>query len=48
MKSAKNKYLNNVKHDKSLNNLNKYLNNPLINDTKISKKMIIPTKFSRI
>ena len=43
MKKAKNKYLSNVKHDKS-----KYLYNPPINDTKISKKMIIPINFSRI
>ena len=39
----KNKYLNVVKHDK-----NKYLNNAPINDSKISGKMIISIKFSKI
>ena len=38
----KNKYLNVVKHK------NKYLNNALINDNKISGKMIISIKFSKI
>ena len=43
MKNAKNKYLNDVKHDK-----NKYLNNAPINDNKIYRKMIISIKFSKI
>ena len=43
MKNAKSKYLNNVKHDK-----NKYLNNAPINDNKISRKMIISIKFSKM
>ena len=41
-KNAKNKYLNDLKHDK-----NKYLNNPPIIDN-ISRKMIISIKFSKI
>ena len=40
MQNAKNKYLNDVKHDK-----NKYLNNEPINDDKISRKMVISIKF---
>ena len=43
MKSAKSKYLNDVKHDK-----NKYLNNVALNDNKITRKMIISIKFSKI
>ena len=43
MKNAKNKYLNDVKHDK-----NKYLNNAPINDNKIYRGMIISIKFSKI
>ena len=43
MGNAKNKYLNDVKHDK-----NKYLNNALINNDKMSRKMIISIKFSKI
>ena len=43
MENAKNKYLNDVKHDR-----NKYLNNAPINDNKISSKMIILIKFSKI
>ena len=43
MENAKNKYLNDVKQVK-----NKYLNNALINDNKISGKMIISIKFSKI
>ena len=43
MENAKNKNLNDVKHDR-----NKYLNNALINDNKISRKMIISIKFSKI
>ena len=43
MENAKNKYLNDVKHDR-----NKYLNNTPINDNKISRKMIISIKFSKI
>ena len=43
MKSAKSKYLNDVKHDK-----NKYLNNVPLNDNKITRKMIISIKFSKI
>ena len=39
----KNKYLNVVKHDK-----NKYLNNAPISDNKISGKMIISIKLSKI
>ena len=43
MENAKNKYLNDVKLDR-----NKYLNNAPINDNKISRKMIILIKFSKI
>ena len=43
MKNAKNKYLNHVKHDK-----NKYLKNAPISGNKISRKMIISIKFSKI
>ena len=43
MENAKNKYLNDVKLDR-----NKYLNNAPINDNKISRKMIISIKFSKI
>ena len=43
MVNAKNKYLDDIKHDK-----NKYLNNATINDSKISRKMIISIKFSKI
>ena len=43
MENAKNKYLNDVKHDR-----NKYLNNTPIKDNKISRKMIISIKFSKI
>ena len=43
MENAKNKYLNDVKQVK-----NKYLNNALINDNKISGKMIISIMFSKI
>ena len=43
MESAKNKYLNDIKQDK-----NKYLNNAPISDNKISKKMVISIKFSKI
>ena len=43
MVNAKNKYLDNLKHDK-----NKYLNDATINDSKISRKMIISIKFSKI
>ena len=43
MEFTKNKYFNDVKHDR-----NKYLNNAPINDNKISRKMIISIKFSKI
>ena len=43
MKNAESKYLNDGKHDK-----NKYLNNVPFNDNKISRKMIISIKFSKI
>ena len=43
IKNAQNTYLNDVKHDE-----NKYLNNPPISDNKISRKMIISIKFSKI
>ena len=43
MENARNKYLNDVKLDR-----NKYLNNAPINDNKISRKMIILVKFSKI
>ena len=43
MENAKNKYLNDVKHDR-----NKYLNNATIKDNKISRKIIISIKFSKI
>ena len=43
MENAKNKYLNDLKHDR-----NKYLNNAPIDDSKISRKMIISIKFSKI
>ena len=42
MKTAKNKYLSDIRLNK-----NKYLNNAPIND-KISRKMIISIKFSKI
>ena len=44
MENAKNKYLNDVKHDR-----NKYLNNaPIKDNIKRSRKMIISIKFSKI
>ena len=43
MENAKNIYLNDIKHDR-----NKYLNNAPINGNKISSKMIILIKFSKI
>ena len=43
MENANSKYLNDVKQDR-----NKYLNNVPINDNKISRKIIILTKFSKI
>ena len=43
MKNAKNKYLNDVEHDRK-----KYFHNAPINDNKISNKMIISIKFSKI
>ena len=43
MENAKNKYLNDVKHGR-----NKYLNKAPINDNKISRKMILSIKFSKI
>ena len=43
MKNIKNIYLNDLKHDK-----NKYLNNAPINDNKMSRKLIISIKFSKI
>ena len=39
----KSKYLNDVKHDE-----NKYLNNAPINDNKVSRKIIISIKVSKI
>ena len=43
MRNAKIKYFNDIKHDK-----NKYINIAPINDNKISRKMIISIKFSKI
>ena len=43
MENAKNKNLKDLRHDR-----NKYLNNAPINDNKISSKMIISIKFSKI
>ena len=43
MENAKNKYLNEIKHDR-----NKYLNSAPINDNKISREMVISIKFSKI
>ena len=43
MENDKNKYLNDVKYDR-----NRYLNNTPISDNKISSKMIISIKFSKI
>ena len=43
MENRKNKYVNDVKDEKK-----KYLNDALINDNKISIKMIISIKLSKI
>ena len=43
MEDTKKKYLKEIKQDK-----NKYLNNALINDNKICRKMLISRKFSKI
>ena len=43
MENAKNKYLNDIKHDKD-----RFLNNAPINDNKTSRKMIISIKFSKM
>ena len=43
MENIKNQYVNDVKDEKK-----KYLNDALINDNKISTKMIISNKFSKI